>query len=200
MSMSSLRERQADLVRTSALDAAIAALETRGVDDLSMADIAAAAGVSLRTLYRHFPDRAALLQAAGERLYASLGVPFAIASVQDIAPSFREAARRLADRPTLVRALVRSNAGRAMRSAVRGERLAEIRAALGPITQSADPGLAARASAVIAHLCSAAAWVSVADESGLADPEAQAAVGWAIETLVGALAQAPGPVPGKVDR
>jgi AcrR family transcriptional regulator len=184
-----LRERQAELVRASALDAAITLLEQREAEDLSMMEIAEAAGISLRTLYRHFPDRAALLQAAGERLYASLGVPLAIASAEDIAASFREAAAKLASRPRLVRVLVRNGAGRVMRSAVRGKRLAQIHAALAPVGSSVDPDLAVRASAVISHLCSAAAWVAVADESGLADPEAQAAVAWAIDALVRRLAE-----------
>jgi len=185
--VASLRERQAEQVRTAVLEATIAALETRGGDDLSMADLAQAAGISLRTLYRYFPDRAALLQAAGERLYAELGVEFEIAAPEDIAASFREASRRLSARPKLVRALVRSRAGQVARSGVRSQRVEAIRAALQPLAGEADPELARGVAAVITHLCSAAAWVAVADESGLGDAEAQAAVGRAIDVLVEAL-------------
>jgi AcrR family transcriptional regulator len=185
----SLRERQAGHVRRAVLEAAIAALETRDAEDLSMADLAAAAGVSLRTLYRYFPDRASLLQAAGERLYAELGVEFEIAAPQDIAASFRDAARRLSARPRLARTLVRSRAGRMTRSGVRRHRVEAIRTALEPMAGTLDPDLARRAAAVITHLCSAASWVAVADESGLPDPEAQEAVAWAIEVLVGSLRQ-----------
>jgi AcrR family transcriptional regulator len=185
--VSTLRERQGQQVREAVLDAAILALETTALDELSMADIARAAGVSLRTLYRYYPDRSALLEAAGERLYAVLGVPLAIATPADIAPSFRDAARRLSARPRLVRALVQTRAGQAARSGVRRERLEAIQTALAPLIAELDPGLAQRASAMIAHLCSAAAWVAVADENGLSDGEAQAAVGWAIEALLAAL-------------
>jgi AcrR family transcriptional regulator len=185
--VTSLRERQAEHLRASVLDAAIAALEQADEAQLSMADIAAAAGVSLRTLYRYFPDRAALLQAAGERLYASLGVPIAITAPEDISASFRDAARRLSTRPTLARALVRSRTGQATRSGVRKHRVEAIAAALEPLTASMAPDLAARAHAVIIHLCSAAAWVAVADETGLSDDDAQEAVAWAIETLIGSL-------------
>jgi AcrR family transcriptional regulator len=191
----SLRERQAEQVRASVLEAAIAALETREAEDLSMADIAEAAGVSLRTLYRYFPDRAALLQAAGERLYADLGVDFEIAAPQDIASSFRDAARRLSARPKLARALVRSGAGRITRSGVRRQRVEAIRAALEPLAGTMDPDLARHAAAVITHLCSAAAWVAVADESGLPDAEAQEAVAWAIDVLVETLRQDAGGAP-----
>jgi AcrR family transcriptional regulator len=190
--VASIRERQAQQVRDAVLDAAVAALETTAVDELSMADIAKSAGISLRTLYRYYPDRASLLAAAGEHLYAALGVPFEIAAPDDIAASFRDAARRLATRPRLARVLVQTRAGRAARSGVRSQRLEAIRAALAPLAEDLEPGRARRAEAVIAHLCSVTAWVSVADESGLADAEAQAAVGWAIEALVDALRQADG--------
>jgi len=179
-----LRQRQAQQVRTALLEAAIGQLEGNVRSDVSMAEVAEAAGVSLRTLYRYFPDRASLLGAAGDHLYRSLGVPFEIAGPEDIAASFREAARRLGTRPQLTRALVRSEPGNLSRSTVRRQRLEAIRGALEPLTDALDPHTAQRASAVIAHLCSAAAWVSIADECGLSDSEAQETVGWAIDALV----------------
>jgi AcrR family transcriptional regulator len=183
----SLRDRQAEQVRTAVLDAAVAALETKAVDDIAMAEVAAAAGISLRTLYRYFPDRASLLHAAGDRVYASLGVPQDIASADDIAPSFLDAARRLSARPELTRALVQTTAGREARSAARVQRVGSIRNALAPLTADLDPDLARRATAIVTHLCSAASWLSVADESGLAPLDAQQAVAWAIDTLVHSL-------------
>ena len=82
-----LRERQAQQVRTAVLEAVIAELETKATDEVSMADIARSAGISLRTLYRYFPDRSSLLHAAGEHVYGSLGVPFDIAGPEDISRS-----------------------------------------------------------------------------------------------------------------
>jgi AcrR family transcriptional regulator len=190
--VASLRERQAGDVRAAVLEAALEAMETREADDLSMADIAALGGVSLRTLYRYFPDRTALLQAAGERLYASLGVRFEISAPEDIATSFRDAARRLGARSQLARALVRTRTGRSARGQVRARRVEQIRAALAPMAAAPDEEKLRLAGAVIAHLCGAEAWISVADESDLADAEAQEAVGWAIDTLVHALRQAAG--------
>jgi AcrR family transcriptional regulator len=182
--VASLRERQADYVRVVVLDSMIAALEKMNGDDLSMADIAKDAGISLRTLYRYFPDRASVLRAAGDHLYASEGVPLDIASPEDIAASFRHAAGRLGARPRLVRTLVYSGAGRAARSAVRDKRVEILSDALQPISEQLEPKQARRARAIITHLCSAAAWVTVADESGVSDGEAQEAVAWAINALV----------------
>jgi AcrR family transcriptional regulator len=180
----SLRERQAEQVRIAVLDAVIAELETRSADDVPMADVARAAGISLRTLYRYFPDRASLLHAAGEHLYGSLGVPFDVAGPHDISGSLLTAAARLSTRPELTRALVQTTAGRATRSAVRGQRVEAIKAALKPATDGLDADTARRATAVIAHLCSAASWVIISDESGLDEADAQQAVAWAIDALI----------------
>jgi AcrR family transcriptional regulator len=189
----SLRERQAQQVRVAVLDAVIAELEAKAADDVSMADVAKAAGISLRTLYRYFPDRSSLLHAAGEHLYGSLGVPFDIAGPEDISRSMLEAAGRLSTRPELTRALVRTTAGRTTRSAVRGQRVEAIQAALKPRTDGLDTDTARRATAVIAHLCSAASWVIISDESGLDESDAQQAVAWAIDTLIAALPGEPHP-------
>jgi len=183
----SLRERQAQQVRDAVLDAVLSQLESRDVDDVVMADVAAAAGVSLRTLYRYFPDRAALLTAAGEHVVASLGLPVDIAGPGQISASFGEAAKRLAARPQLVRALVRTTAGRAARSGVRSQRVQSIGHALESLTEAVDVDTGRWATAVITHLCGAASWVLIADETGLDDVDAQAAVSWAIDTLVRAL-------------
>lgn len=179
-------------MRTTILEAAVAQLETAGADEVSMAQIAEASAVSLRTLYRYFPDRAGLLQAAGEHVYGTLGIPFDIASPDQISASLLDAAHRLSSRPELTRALVRTTAGRTARSAVRGERVTSIAAALQPLTAGLEADTARWATAVIAHLCSAASWVIIAVDSGLEDTDAQQAVAWAIDRLVSSL-QEPAP-------
>ena len=186
-----LRERQAHQARTAMLEATISELETAGVDEVSMAQIAAAAGVSLRTLYRYFPDRAALLDAAGEHLYTSLGVPFEVSGPDQISASLLEAAGRLSTRPELTRALVRTTAGRAARSGARAQRLAAIKAAVEPATRDLDLETARWATAVIAHLCSAASWVIIAEDSGLDDADAQRAVAWAIDLVLSGIQEPP---------
>lgn len=183
-----LREQQAKQLRIAVLDAVIANLESKAPDDVSMADIARSAGISLRTLYRYFPDRASLLQSAGEHLYGTLGIQAdSMSEPKDISGSFREAARRLAARPRLTRALIRTGAGQVARSVMRRKRIDAIHTALKPATAGLDAGFARRATALITHLCSATSWVSVADESGLSDADAQAAVSWGIDALIAAL-------------
>lgn len=175
-------------MRTAILDAVVAELEVEDLDDVALSQVAESAGVSLRTLYRYFPDRAALLAAAGEHVYASLGILAAIDGPESIATSFLEASARLAERPQLARALVRSTAGRAMRSSARRDRVEAVRRSLAPLTAPSHDETVNRATAVITHLCSAASWLSICDESHLDADEARAAVSWAIDTLVAAAA------------
>jgi hypothetical protein len=65
--------------------------------------------------------------------------------------------------------------------------VAAIARALEPSTRAVDHDTARWASAVITHLCGASSWVLLADETDLDDADAQAAVAWAIDTLVAAL-------------
>jgi hypothetical protein len=74
---------------------------------------------------------------------------------------------------------------------VRGRRVQAIQAALEPVTEGLDEDTSRWATAVIAHLCSAASWVFIADDQGLEDAEAQRAVAWAIDFLVSSLQNTP---------
>ena len=65
---SPLRERQAQQTRELILDAVTQLIETGRIDEVTTKEIADTAGVSERTVYRHFPDRAALLSGLTARL------------------------------------------------------------------------------------------------------------------------------------
>jgi AcrR family transcriptional regulator len=180
----SLRVRQAALARTAILETLVHHLERGDADDLAMEDLAREAGVSRRTLYRYFPTRDELLNAAGEWISSELlQLPIDIGS-EGIAASFRDAATRLQRRPRLARALLQTNAGRTARSGYRRKRTDAIRRALKTEAPDASPNAVKRTAAVLTYLCSSNAWTSIQDESGLTASNAQAAVMWAIETLI----------------
>jgi AcrR family transcriptional regulator len=187
MPTESLRTRQAALARQGILEALLQHLETGDADGVSMDDLATEAGVSRRTLYRYFPTRQDLLAAAGDWIRNDvLELPIEIGD-EGIAESFRRASARLERHPRIARALLRTQTGRAMRSGYRNARVAAIRRSL----EREVPGLSRReldrASAVLTHLCSSTAWITIQDESGLSAADAQAAVTWAIETLLARL-------------
>lgn len=183
----SLRERQASLARTAIFEALVTHLEAGDADEVAMEDLAAEAGVSRRTLYRYFPTRAALLAEAAEWIRDEvLQLPVDIGD-EGIAGSFRQAAARVADRPELARALLRTTTGRALRDDLRRARADAIRSAL----KRELPGLSRRemerAAPVLGYLCSSNAWITIQDEAGLDARRAQAAVEWAIEALLAQL-------------
>src|SRR2546426_785199 len=97
-------------------------LERQDPGDIAMPQVAADAGVSLRTLYRYFPTQEELFEAAGDHVVARLGLPRDIAGVNDIVRVFQESARLGAQSPRLVRAMLWARLGRRTRSAHRHRR------------------------------------------------------------------------------
>lgn len=52
-----LREQTREAVRSAIADTAVALFDERGFDETSVEDVAAAAGISLRSFYRYFPTK-----------------------------------------------------------------------------------------------------------------------------------------------
>src|SRR5437764_14498226 len=89
MKTASLRDQQAAVARGRILHGVAELLERDGLAELTMPQVAEMSGVSLRTLYRYFPTREALLDAAGRWIGGELlrqGYP---ASLDDVADSFQ---------------------------------------------------------------------------------------------------------------
>src|SRR5205807_8274563 len=63
------------LSRERIVEAAVGLIDGEGLDALSMRRLGAALGVEAMSLYRHFPSKAALLEAVVARLLAELPVP-----------------------------------------------------------------------------------------------------------------------------
>ena len=182
-----LRDRQADLARTAIFEAMVRHLEAGDADDVAMEDLAREAGVSRRTLYRYFPNRSDLLSATGEWVRAEvLDLPIEVGD-EGITENFRAAAAKLAKRPELARALLRTQAGRAVRTGYRDERATAIRRAVRAEVPDLSRRDLDRAAGVIGYLCSSSAWITIQDETGLDASSAQAAVAWALDVLLARL-------------
>jgi AcrR family transcriptional regulator len=154
-----------------------------------MPQIAADAGISLRTLYRYFPTREAMFDALGDHVVARLGLPRQIEGADDISGVFLESARRAAQSPQLVRAMLWTRLGRRARSPHRRRRVQSITEALTEVTSHLPAAEARRREGAIVYLSSLPAWVTVSEECGLSAEDARLGIGWAIETLVAALRQ-----------
>lgn len=108
----SYRAAARDLLRTTLLDAALELLRERAWSDITMADVAAAAGISRQTLYSEFGSRGEFAQAAvareGERFLAAAQTTIAAHRddpVQALTRAFGEFLAAAAENP-LVQAIV----------------------------------------------------------------------------------------------
>ena len=184
---SSLRERQAAVIREAILDALASRLDRDDPDDVAMPQVAADAGISLRTLYRYFPTREDMFEAVGDHVVARLGLPRDIRGADDIVRVFSESAQLGARSPELVRAMLWTRLGRRARSSHRRRRVDSITAALAEVTSHLPAAEARRREGAVVYLASLPAWITVSEECGLSAEDAQRGIAWAIETLIAAL-------------
>src|SRR5216117_2045482 len=126
----SLRHRHAELTRDLILRTVVAMLEEGAPSELVVPDVARRAGVSLRTVYRHFPTRDELLAGAGEWIGENLLTARIPTAVDEIAQGYEDSAVRFDQLPNLVRAMAVTRAGNSIRSVRRRRRLGSLREAL----------------------------------------------------------------------
>ena len=192
---SPLRDRQAAATRSVILEALGAELADGSVEDFSVARLARRAGVSERTVYRHFPTRETLLDGLSEWYNERVAdFPDDVAA-DEIAPTIAQVFADFDAHESLARGVLASPGGREMRQHARVARLARLDAALAPVLKSADAERAAAARALIFALCSAQTWQSMRDEGGLDGATAGRAVARAIELILNDTSSSLSPTP-----
>lgn len=182
-----LRERQKGLTRDAILEALADTILEKGLYDFSVQNVADRAGVSHRTVYRHFPGRDALLDGLAtemDRIFDEREQPTLPDSARDIAGQVRNTFELFGEHSDLVRAVAigalatRSQPGsRRTRDRIFREKVME--AARGLPEEEARA-----ASAVIRYLANSLAWVVLTDQLGLDEEEAGDGIAWAVETLI----------------
>ena len=185
---SPLRERQARQTRDLILDTLTGLLEDHRADEITTREIARLADVSERTVYRHFPDRRALLAGLGGRLKDLLdeGSPDSnLRTIDDLAVT---AVRLMA---TLDRVHVAARAEALFNADPRhfsddtrenSERFLALVAAAFPDLDGRDQ---VSLTAVIRCLLSAQAWLRMREEFGVSGAESGPVVAWVLEIIVG---------------
>lgn len=186
-----LRDLYREETRQRILDAAIAELAVTELEQLTMAGVAERAGVTERTVFRHFASRDTLVRAVWPRMQArvrSPGFPVTAEALIDtpnrLFPEFDKEER-------LVRASAFSAAGREVRRASNAERQAAMRAAV----RDAFPGIRepelTRLAAITQLIDSAYAWAVMKEHWDLDGREAGIAASQALAVLLGR--RLPGP-------
>lgn len=178
----SLRAQQAELTRELILRALVERLEQDDLAEITVPEIAAAAGVSLRTVYRYFPTREQLLEAGADWIGEMLGrpTPTTVEELLEVA----ETTKRFKDHPRLFRALGATEAGREFRSVRRVRWTEAVAAVVRDVTDNLPGDEQRRAAAVIGYVNSLRGWLALHDDFGLEADETGIALEWAVRTLV----------------
>lgn len=183
---SPLRERQVQETRRQILDAALKTLQ-ESEESFTHESIAANAGIALRTVYRHFPSRADLLDAVWQESDRYLQLTHYPASEAELLHSLEAVYGRMDERSALIRALLNTSSGREMRRRDNERRLHGIEQALCNATQHLESDQRRHVIAVFQVLFSARTWEMMRDRAHLGDGETAKAVRWAMETLLDSL-------------
>jgi AcrR family transcriptional regulator len=185
----SLRDDQRDLTRQRIVRAVLDLVGEGAFDELSVPQVARRSGVSLATIYRHFPTRDDLVAAAAEEPVRVAFDSAARDAVEGDDPLFafhRALWHELAKNLPLVRRQVASQAGRDLRE-VRGRR-ARTRVAAYLEGRGATPGTAAfeRLVTLVHTLIGSLAFVELHDRQGLDVDDAVDTAQWAIRAVLAA--------------
>jgi AcrR family transcriptional regulator len=183
---SRLRERQAAQTRELILDAVTTLLGDRRADEVTTRDIAAEAGMSERTVYRHFPDREALLQGLMRRLPALVDVElsFADGGLDALAPGGRRLMEFLDEHYVVARAEAVLNADPrrfAESTRTNTREMCELIARELPKLGERE---AIRIAAMLRCLLSTQAWLRMREEVGVPGSESGPVVAWVVDLVV----------------
>lgn len=167
---SPLREEQTRLTRELILGNLVELVSEQGAADLSIRDLAKRAAVSERTVYRHFPDRAALLEGLTAYVEArsswpsSQGMPGTLDGlVEMIPPSFASYDEREAE----MRAMVLLNLDPARVASLTRRHQEVLRETVAREFPNLDESRQREAVSVIHLLASSRTWLRFRDQDGL---------------------------------
>jgi len=181
--ISPLRDRQVEQTRQLILEALAEQLADAGLNDFSVPRLAQRAGVSLRTVYRYFPTRDALLDAFDEFIEQTIQFP-PPQTADEIARRPIRLFPLFDEHEVLMLAQHETPPGRAVRARGRRRRQDTYRAALKEVTNNLNAADGRAALAVVGRLLSSATWKEFHSEHGMNGTEAGQAVSWALRTLI----------------
>ena len=183
--VSPLRQHYAALTRERILDAAIAGLKEGDLEDLTIAKVAKDAGVTERTIYRHFQTREDLIKAVWPRMGARLGIAGLPQDVESLLTAPSRIYPRFDAEAGLVRASMYSQAGREIRATANPARHQAMTSLVAQALPELDEAARRRRAAVVQIIGSSHGWACFKDYWGMDTEEAARAAREAIAILLG---------------
>ena len=178
------RARQRAATREQIIDAVHDVLTEESPATLSMPRVADRAGISLRTLYRYFPTKEALVDAAGETLFVSPDAVGGRVDLANLAEYMRLQWAQFTNSVAAVRAQHMTPAGRALRDSRLPRARASVRTALveeGIALTDADLDLL---TDLVVALLSSSMYLELVDRLGRSEDDAARIAAFAVYALV----------------
>jgi AcrR family transcriptional regulator len=187
---SPLRREQAEQTRSRIVGAALD-LIVGGVAGLTMQEVAKAAGVALRTVFRHFPTRDDLLDAVWQVMQARMGETPDIETLDELARFVPELFGRYAAMEDQIRGAMFAQTFVSSRQRLGSDRARKIRRAVAAQFTGGDERSRAMAASAAYTLTVPLVSIVLKEAYGLSSSEAARACAWAIRTLSAAYAENP---------
>lgn len=193
----SLRDDQIALTRRRIVDAVAQLLVEADPSALSIPVVAKRAGVSVRTVYRHFEDKAALVRSVAEVDDPATRLPLPAADGSDLCAYLRVAWSDEIQLPHL-RAQLRTVAGQRVRAERRRSQRPYLDIVLDAWSIELDDDSRRRLIDLVQLMTGSAALVELTEVLGESSDEAAATATWAVEALM-LHARRAGGIPGAAD-
>lgn len=180
-----IRDAHKELTRERILEAAVELLNNEKLDALTNADVARKAGVTERTVYRHFASREELMRDVWAYLQKRVGTGGFIQTAADLVNMPPNLFAQFDTMPGAVHASAFSPAGLEMRKAVNDERQKAFLKAVKEARPDLKGEALTRMTAVCQLICSAWAWSIMRDFWDLDAAQSGRAAQEALVTLLG---------------
>lgn len=181
----SAHARQRATTRRAILDAALALVRDEPIEPFSHEAIAVRTGIAARTVYRHFPTRAALVGALWERMRDETGTSWPTTEA-DILPAVRAQFARFEAHASFARAAIVASASADYPTYGSAEGRAAFRESLATVLRDLPPEEGDRLVALCVAIYSAPFWQMLRDRGQLAPEDAAEAAARALEAVIGA--------------
>ena len=179
-----LRERQKAQTHDLIVDAMVVAFARGDLEKITHDALAKKTGVSRQTVYRHFPDREALMKALWARTNGRMiGVtlPTTEAELTQKLPELFASFDANADLITITQSTPQ---GRAFRMSVKDKRAKDFLTATADATKGLSEEQAKLATAIFQLMAGGHAWIEMRQQWDMTGEQMAVAVGWAMRTLL----------------
>ena len=184
---SPLRQQQTEDTRRRILEVAIHLISENPHGNVTHEEVATRSSIALRTIYRHFPSRADLLDAVWQESDHKLGLIEYPETEEALLAAVETVYEKMDQNAPLIRALLNSDAGREMRRRDNERRRQGVAKALENATRHLSPKEKARVVGVFQVLFGGRTWEMLRDRAHLDEGDASRAVSWAMHSLLDSL-------------